>query len=154
MSKLSTSRLKDMISAWVSTPEIQRDLYIHDETHEEQERLWKLWCDGSQWKRREKRKLDSEEFKDQFTSIEYHEGFNPSLPGYKQPHRYVPYFDVDMAGHVDMELVKKYLDDPAQGSKCIVRGFEPADDFADNYRLEVFTTPEDDAVIAWTIIVD
>jgi len=183
MSKLSTSVLKDMIGEWLSKPEIRDDLKHHSEmddpdrivedwankvntTQFERERrmweapqsvstpalleeyIWKLWCDGSRWKRQEKRQL-KEEYESYFCESDYPENWQRG-----QPVPQKPYFPEDMLGESNAALVEKYFNDPKQAAKCIFRCFVPDNQLADNYRLEVVTTPEDDAVIGWLVIVD
>lgn len=46
------------------------------------------------------------------------------------------------------------FNDPKQAKKCIFRCFYPDNQLADNYRLEVVTTPDDTEVVGWTVIVD
>lgn len=186
MTKLSTPQLRDLISGWLSKPEIRSELKHHSDVDPSrtvkgwggrpdmtsleytvdlfgapkgctavqlEEHIWKLWCDGTQWKRQEKRQL-KDEWDYKLTTTEYTGEWKPGLPGNQQEHRIVPYFDVDMLGDFDEGLVAKYANDPKQAAKCIFRCFIPGNQLADNYRLEVLTTPEDDAVIGWTVIVD
>ena len=181
MPKLSTAALKSLISTWLNTDEARENISHHWEmqdpdrmtrswqddedvtqleyksrlfgfmniikTPEELgERIWKMWCDGSQWKRAEKRKL-KDEWEDYLSTTTY-----PN--GYDNPPVRIPCFFYDMLGGCDKELVKKYFNDPKLAEKCVFRMFVPGNQLADNYRLEVITTPEDDAVIGWTVIVD
>lgn len=118
-------------------------------TEQLEEFIWSLWCDASQWKREEKRKLkdDWESYLACGESI--WTGWGKDAKRTKTPG-----FCVDMLGDENKELVAKYFNDPKQAEKCIFRCFVPCNQLADNYRLEVVTTPEDDAVIGWTVIVD
>ena len=176
--KLSTARLKELISEWLSKPEIRKELShdsdMSDPEHtipdwenddvpitqmaraarlwgcphlktpvELEEHIWNLWKDGSNWKRQEKRHL-KDEAEDTFSTREYR-GNDCNL---------VPDFPCDMLGEHDVDLVKRFFHDPASAQKCIYRLFVPNNQLADNYRLEVITTPEDDAVVGWWVTVD
>ena len=139
MAKLSTEALRKMIEQWLSTPQIRTHLRSWLEDGKEPEagssdRLWVLWCDGKQWKRREKRTL-KDEAEDVF--------------GYKEP-----FFDTDFAGFANADMIARFFNDRKAGERCVFRRFEPDNDFADNFRLEVVTTPDDDEVVCWRIIVD
>lgn len=180
MSKLSTDKLKTMISEWLSKPEY-RSKIIDDDfdpnewvdrdktiTMMEQKRedweappsintpqllgeyIWKLWCDGSQWKRVEKQML-KKGWVDYLACDTTWEGFRDNIK-----YTYVAGFPIDVIGIGDSneDLVKKLFDDPKQAKKCILRMFQPNNQLADNYRLEVVTTPNDDEVVGWTVIVD
>src|SRR5574338_1669808 len=87
MEKLSTAKLKTLISEWLGKPEIRPDLRHHTEMRGEglkdpaeqrrwidesaewygskkglsvpqlEQHFWDIWRDGGQWKRHEKRKL-------------------------------------------------------------------------------------------------
>jgi len=118
-----------------------------------EEHIWKMWCDGSRWKREEKRLL-KDEGEDKFSTTEYIDEWKPGLPENQQERRRIPYFDIDMIGEANMELVTKFHNDPKQAAKCIFRCFVPDNQLADYYRLEVVTTPDDTEVIGWTVIVD
>jgi hypothetical protein len=172
MGKLNTGDLKTLISTWLDTTEARENLKHHSEfrhpdqtchdydtgkeipvleytaklfecpgvkTPEELEQcIWDMWRDGSRWKREEKRKL-----KDEWDSY--------FVTGWETKE---PCFAIDMLGWENPELVKKYFNDPKLAAKCVFRMFVPDNQLADNYRLEVVTTPEDDAVVGWTIVVD
>jgi hypothetical protein len=180
MSKLTTAKLKSMISKWISTPEIRKDLdqfgWWEERTPEEQrklidteaayygfrtgctqeeleEHIWKLWCDGNQWKRSEKYNLKDEAV-DTFSAIEYINGFNANLAGIHQPIRHVPNFPVDFCGECNQDLVEKYFKDPKLAEKCVKRVFIPDNELAENYRLEVITTHDDTEVVGWQVITD
>lgn len=172
--KLSTAKLKKLIGEWLSKPEIRESLKHHSDVHTREnldyvaelfggkkgctqsdleQHIWGMWCDGGRWKRREKRML-KDEWEDKLSMTEYLGEWKPGLPGNQQERRQVPYFDVDMVGEANMELVAKLHADPKQAAKCIFREFEPDNQLADNYRLEVVTTPDDSEVVGWTVIVD
>lgn len=167
MSKFSTHQLKTMISTWLSDPKYKDNVkscsYMTDTdalvtawesgetiTQMEQMRrlwkapknvntpelldefIWKLWIDGSRWKRDKKCNLQEDE----------HGMFNDGQ------------FQIDMIGECNDLLVKKYSAEPNQLKKCILRVFVPDNELADNHCLHIVTTPEDDEVIGWTVIVD
>lgn len=120
--------------------------------------VWSLWCDPKQWKRVEKRRL-----KDEWSSY-FHEtcecsrdpGFDPVLHDLPCPRDRAIALSVDMLGSCDYELLDRMLDQHTGEvlTRCWLRVFVPDNDLADNYRLEVVTTPDDDAVIGWTVITD
>lgn len=181
MSKLSTARLKGMISEWLSKPEIRKDLEHHSDDYgcrneqeirekldntaelfgfrrgctraELDEHIWKMWCDGSQWKREEKRKL-KDEAEDIFTQTEYIGEWKPGFPGNQQEQRIVASFPEDMLGECNQVLVDKYFNDLKLAEKCVYRMFVPSNQLANNYRLEVITTHNDDEVVGWWVTVD
>lgn len=153
MAKLSTEALRKMMGEWLSTPKALEAIHAFEDTEgAERERLWKLWCNPKNWKRREKRTLGPDGV-DKFRNTVYDDNRH-DLRGMDRQRHEEPWFDVDCLGEANDALVKKYFDDPKAAERCIERVFEPHDEFADNFRLEVTTTPEDDAVIGWTVIVD
>ncbi len=166
--KLSTKKLKVMIAEWLSKPEIRKELQHHSEIENPdeirkswdgnkdvtrleyeldlwkapksiktcaqfEEFIWNMWCDGEQWKRFEKRKL-----KEDWESYFYDDGC----------------FAIDMLGEEKKDLIKQFIADPQLAEKCILRVFVPDNELANNYRLEVVTTPDDFEVVGWTVIVD
>ncbi len=175
--KLSTDKLKEMITTWLSVPEAREDLRHHSEcdhkddirkgfggvvpdmtwwewtlkiwkapksckTEEDLEKhIWKLWCDGKHWKRQEKRQWGDEA---EFSGHLYFDGVRKEVPD----------FPCDMLGTHNQELVQKFFADPEAGKKCIYRLFSPDNELADNYRLEVVTTPDDTEVVGWWVTVD
>ena len=157
--KLSTPKLKELISQWLSEPEIREYLSHHSEpdgieeseirealdytadiynapkgSSQEQleEHIWNLWKDGNNWKRGEKHKLKD--------SWDFHFDKNG--------------FAIDVAGGEDKDLIEYYVNHPNEACNCIMRTFYPDNELADNYRLEVVTTPDDSKVVGWTVIVD
>ena len=130
--------------------------------------IYKLWCDGSKWKRNEKHTL-KEEWETWLVKVDY------SYPEWEKiraswieagrdhanfpepPKKPVTEFNIDVIGGQDDALLAKYSGplNEALARKCVYRCFVHANDnFADNYRLEVITTPDDDAVIGWSVTVD
>lgn len=94
--------------------------------------IWKLWTDGSRWKRDKKCNLKDDD---------YGTFYNGE-------------FQIDMIGECNDLLAKKYSANPELLKKCIFRTFVPNNELANNYCLIVVTTPEDDEVIGWTVTVD
>lgn len=175
--KLSSKKIKQLIEAWLSSPyakerishfvdfdrydeKTRKELlkntaewfkYKLDCTPEELlEHIYGLWCDGNQWKRDSKRKM-SEDWETYFSDYDYSQ-VKDFKPGDRVPKK--PYCPVDMMGDYDVELVTKYFNDPESAKRCIHRIFVPNNALDDNYRLEVITTPEDDAVVGWTVVED
>lgn len=145
MNKFTDSILQEKISVWLSDPELKEYLkdaliFIKDddaraniETKEQfDEYIWELWVDSSQWEC-EKNEVLGDDCENYFYQNE---------------------FDIDVAGECDDALVKKYSDDAELAKKCIVRTFIPNNELGDNFRLEMVTTPEDDAIIGWSLITD
>jgi len=176
--KLSTKKLKELIGGWLSKPEVREDLKHHSDCGDRcasdggsaldytahlfgfrkgctqaelEQHIWGMWCDGSQWKREEKHKLGPE-WDSYFAQTDWDNKPVDWKPG--QPIGTIPSFPIDMIGECDEALVKKFHDDQAQAEKCIFRMFVPGNQLADNYRLEVVTTPDDTQVVGWTVIVD
>jgi hypothetical protein len=118
-----------------------------------EEHIWKLWCDGSNWKRQEKHQL-KDEAEDTFSETQYIGEWKPGLPGNQQERRKVPSFPNDMLGESNATLVEKYFNDPELAKKCVYRLFSPDNQLADNYRLEVITTHDDSEVVGWWVTVD
>jgi hypothetical protein len=162
--KITTSYIKNQISVWLGKSELKRDisnqyLYRHHGgpadkkdvermaaalempvgASEEQvvDKLWEQWLDGKQWVREEKTKLDDWE-------------------DYISPGRTAGSFEFmdDFAQGYDQDLVEKYGSRPDLAEKCWLRTFTPKGYLGNNFRLEVVTTPEDDEVIGWVVIVD
>lgn len=186
--KLSTQKLKEMITTWLSQPEIRVELSHHSDFDPDrmmvdwtddnkqittmerarklwaapasvntpealEEFIWNLWCDGGNWKRAEKHTL-KDEAEYTFTETEYVGEWKPGLPGNQQERRIVPSFPKDMLGESNPVLVEKYFNDLKLAEKCVYRLFEPDNQLADNYRLEVITTHDDTEVVGWWVTVD
>lgn len=158
MEKLSTDKLKKLITQWLSTLEIENDLkgyYTQDLDQKELDyisnelgldknltagdidcHIFKLFSNGSQWSRENKEKL-KEEWKSYFYT-------NPK-----------PEFAYDFAGNSDINLVTEFCNKPKEAEKCILRVFVPKNDhLGNNFRLEIVTKPDDTEVVGWTVMVD
>lgn len=164
MTKLSTAQIKALIPTYVSS--VRRidvtNTYVYDldpvadskqfnaeceawnlkgknlTLRDLEDHIWKLWCDGKDWRREEKRTL-----KDDWDSF----FFVSAQTGQ-------PEFSYDLAGDFRPDLVKQMLVSPSRAEKCVFRMFVHRGRFGDNFRLEVITTPEDDEVVGWGITVD
>ena len=130
---------------WKAPPSVQTPEQL-------EEFIWGLWCNGSRWKRQEKRQL-KEEWQSYFATYDWDNKPAGWKHGDELPLKRCAQFD-DFAGWHDPALVTKYFNDREAAAKCIFRCFSPDNQLADNYRLEVVTTPEDDAVVGWLVIVD
>lgn len=150
--KLSTAILKQRISEWLSDPTLHDNVVDSVDTgaslrkilgdwgnphgvstmDQLKDHVWSLWKDGNQWKRGEKRRL-GESWEDYFG----HSGDDE--------------FMLDFCGSSDKQLVDEFKGD---ASRCWLRVFYPDNELADNYRLELVTTPADDKIVGWTVIVD
>ena len=169
--RLSSADLKKMIVTWLDTPQIKEDMHqmhygepgSHTESQDEidrecsffklpkgstgaqlRDRIWKLWLDPDQWSRQEKRKL-GDDWEDYLTSTSY---------GPRGEYTVKPEFNCDFAGESDQALVDSLVGDPVRAMDCVFRMFVPKSMLGDSYRLEVVTTPEDDAVVGWLVVVD
>lgn len=171
--KLTTKKIKQLIGEWLSEPTIRGELQHHSDfsycksadearehlehtaelfncrkgctAHELEAHIWKLWCDPSRWKREGKHQL-REEWESYLACGE------PIYEGTRGER--TAGFVEDMLGTSDQTLVEQYFNDPAAAERCILRCFVPDNQLADNYRLEVVTTPEDDQIIGWSVFVD
>lgn len=160
--KLTTKKLKEMMSKWLSNPDMKwissiREItgafddneltqkYI-DEVAEQfklgigltkevvEDHTWKTWSGVENWSRIKKYLLREDAF-DYF----YANG----------------YFVFDLYGDANKQLVTKFFNSPKLAQKCICRVFAPKNEYLrDNYRLEVITTPEDDEVVGWSLFLD
>lgn len=162
MAKLTTADIKKMIPTWLNTEELKTDLreqYICDTDGRPEidclaselgllpglpadavrDHIWSQWIDGNSWSRHEKRRL-GEGWNDWFLKSEDPKAFE---------------FAEDFCGGSDKKLIAEYAKDPARFQKCWHRCFCPKNDpLRDNFRLEVVSTPEDDKIVGWTIVVD
>ncbi len=159
MTKISTAEIRKRIVGWLGTAELKEDLkgyYVQDDSSpcalvryaerfgapvgsskdEIEEFIWKLWSDGSQWKREEKSRL-KDNWKD-WLSCENSK----------------PYFPEDFAGGHSSALLAEYCGDPVQAPTCWYRLFVPKNSLGDNFRLEVVSTPDDFEIIGWCVTVD
>lgn len=152
MSKLNTAKLKEMIGQWLSTPEAKKELSWHycrpsddpeeiaevaeafnlpsDASAEKvNECILKEFSNSSAWKREEKVRMERD-------------------------HIHLSDDVVDVIGEYNKNLYEKALSE-GNAEKIWQRTFMPRHDLlGDNFRLEVYTTPDDTEVVAWTVIVD
>ncbi len=142
--KTQITELQYMLRLWEAPSTVQT-------VEQLEEHIWKMWCDGGRWKRQEKRQL-KDSWEEYLATYDW--DARPSDWKHGDPVPLKPSFPIDMLGEEDEALVQKYFSDRKAGEKCIFRCFSPDNKLANNYRLEVVTTPEDDAVIGWTVIVD
>lgn len=140
------TELQYALDLWEAPTSVQTSIQL-------EEYIWKLWCDGSRWKREEKRKL-KDEAEDTFSEYEYIGELKATLPGNRQERRRVPSFPCDMLGKANQALVEKYFNEPKLAEKCVYRMFVPDNQLADSYRLEVITTHDDTEVVGWWVTVD
>lgn len=162
MAKLSSADLKEMIGQWLSTLEARQKLSWHyfrssssssfnrddaaaavcyaelfnmpvgSSPEDVNERMLQEFADPSKWKRESKQRAQSS---DEATCEDVIERFEP-----------------DVVGLLNEQRITSLGD--AVGS-CWCRTFTPKHEtLADNFRLEVLTTPDDSEVIAWSVIVD
>lgn len=124
-------------------------------------RVWTLWCDPMQWKRIQKHRLKGE------WGSYFHQTCG-AVMGDDYVYRHgedecmrhactepkVTRLSVDQQGSYDQARADACWADARHAQACWLRVFVPDNDLADNYRLEVITTPEDDAVVGWTIVTD
>lgn len=166
MKKLTTEKLKELITEWLSVADTEKKLagyYTQDLEYDELNDLatelrlkqnstvaeidshfYKIFSDGSRWKREEKNKLD-DGWKDYMMNCSYKNG-------QRFEH---PYWNTDFAGSANMGLVEKFFNNPKEAERCIFRLFIPKNDcLSNNFRLEVITTPDDAEVVGWTVVVD
>lgn len=153
MEKLSTKKIKDLISEWLGTPESRAQIsHLSDPKEmdcdleelidkfgfknissqsELEECLWKTWKDGNNWKRESKEK--TKENWDTFLDERW----------------------IDFFGSCNQQLLANFSSNEKDARNCIIRCFIPNNEsLMDNYRLEVVTTPNDSDVIIWTITED
>lgn len=155
---LGTAEIKQLIGGWLSDPAFRQELVStfirpgdHDvlarvnasfdlpETasyHELSQRIFDLWKNPETWKRAEKRRIKGD-----------WEDYIDSSNGQYE-------FASDFAGWQDKDLVTRCGTDQAFAEKCWYRLFEPRGTLGCSFRLEILTTPDDDAVVGWVIFVD
>lgn len=122
------SQLRDEIAKSWGLPKWTSDEVLLD-------RIFDEWRHGKNWARNEKHKAGPNGWLEYFSEVDE--------------------FPIDVCGDHDANLLRKGFEDKKWGERCVYREFLPRNDhLADNYRLEVITTPEDDAVVGWWITVD
>lgn len=161
--KLSTDKIRALLSSWLTTPDMETKVKewccLIDEmdaaelsqvktnlklkqsasVDDVREALWKLWSNPKAWKRESKGKIGEDWKSFLYQPDKWHNAYE---------------FAYDFAGDGDLNLVQKYCNNPSDAEKLIRRMFIPNNDFGDNFRLEVLTTPDDTEVVGWCITVD
>ena len=169
MAKLTSEDFEKLISGWLSNPDLKKGVeayasYAEDDIPEEewgtksQEELnaliWNIWCDGSQWELQEKTILGEEyDYYFEYHTPEAAEQFNrfypncdPIISGWS--------FNLDHCGGYNQDILNKVCSEHSIPPKCWVRSFEPKGSLGNNFRLECVSTPEDNEVVGWVVIVD
>lgn len=157
---LGTAEIKQLIGGWLSDEAFKDALigtYLRDESNqtdvdrvagyfklppgktggELKEYIFNLWKNPDEWKRAEKRRIKDEW--DQYIESDPRTGFE---------------FVTDFAGWQDKDLVAKCGNDGSYAETCWYRLFEPKNTLGSSFRLEIVTTPDDEAVVGWVIFVD
>lgn len=163
MAKITTAQIKALIPTWLNDSKLKSQLGEYTDEidtsdpsdFEEavigwgapkstatlddlREHIWKKFTDGRKWSRHVKRQL-GEDWQDYFH-------INRSTGQ--------PYFASDCAGNSNESLVQQMFADPARAEKCYLRVFLPKGPLEDNFRLEVVSTPEDNEIVGWLLVVD
>ena len=119
------------MASWLSGEALLADLKeYYSEQHSDE--IIKNWRDAKAWKRVEKRRLKE------------------NAPDFIWISDCGPQFARDFAGEHSSDLIEEHA---ADARRCWYRLFLH-DEFADNFRLEVITTPDDSRVVGWCITVD
>ena len=164
--KLTTADIKKLISTWLSQPGIAEQFHtdaigLTENVQEHIDRYAgyfnlppgttakelgehqaKLFADGNQWARNSKRRMGNDVYEFGWFSI------SETDP---EHFKFYPDHD-DMFGYD--EALAKELHKAGKLKKCWHREFNPKNDLADNYRLEVLTDPDDTKIVVWQIITD
>jgi hypothetical protein len=173
MAKLDKRRLEHYATPYAPTQEQQDELatdfgFRKGATSDELlDHIYKIWCDGEQWTRDEKKKLGAgwiewlatADYDDPAYQVKRKEWIDGGRQGDRpdEPWGSVVDFNIDVIGGQDDALLAKYSGAANEhlARKCFYRLFTHKNDhIANNFRLEVVTTPEDDAVIGWCVTVD
>lgn len=149
--KISTEYIKKQISVWHTSTELREkvtDYYSDDDDEDElaelaenfklkkgatstqiYDKMYDLLRDGKQWSRESKEK---------------------DTGNLEEPEEAI----IDFFGEIDVEKIKDIYKS-GLGSKIICRTFTPKNDqLGDNFRLEVYSDPEDKEIICHNLIVD
>lgn len=163
MPKITTQDIKNKIPQWLGTDHLRDELknyYIEDDDTDEdvaeraeslevklknpaskeefRQAVFNLFRNGNQWSREEKRKI-TEDFDNYF----YQNSKSEFV------------FAEDFAGESNKQLVADISKSEDRMKKCWMRLFTPKNSLlGDNFRLEVVSTPEDDAIVGWLVVVD
>lgn len=150
MPKLTSKNILDIILPQLSTEKVKEDLIaFYDIKSCDVEKNWKKWTNKNQWKRFSKCKCKSEQGNDEFINFNTPTSYLVNDCGYPTG----PCMGSDWAGDSNQELVTQIYIQNKQGD-CLIRRFIPNNDFGDNFRLEVYTTPDDMEIIGWDVVVD
>ncbi len=150
MPKLSSKKILEIILPQLSTQEVKEDVIaIFGADQLDIEKVWKQWTNIKQWKRFSKCKNKSEQGNLEF--IEFTELDSNIINECNIPAG--PHFCFDQFGDSNQDLVTKIYIENKQG-ECWQRIFIPNNDLGDNFRLEVYTTPDDMEIIGWDVVVD
>ena len=163
--KITTQKLREMMTEWLSNPEMRTipSIRVEEALHDDEdvtqehidsaaedfglakgltrqfveEHIWKMWSRSENWVRAEKHILKE------------------NAPDYFYNSSGATEFIRDLYGASNKELVAKFSKNMKAAEKCVCRVFFPKSEcLADKYRLEVVTTPEDDAVVGWCMFSD
>jgi hypothetical protein len=156
---LGTSEIKQLIGGWLSDSNFKSVLlgtYLRGEKQKDvdqtagyfglqpgaaidqlSQHIFDLWKNPEEWKRAEKRRIKS----DWVDYIESSSGTSFE-------------FVMDFAGWQDQKLVNDCGNNPNYAETCWYRLFEPKSALGSSFRLEIITTPDDEAVVGWVIFVD
>lgn len=153
--KISTEWIRDHIPKWLGTQELKEFIWNYytsdqmtvaelaelaklvglkkDATLDEvSSKIWCDWKDGAMWKRVNKNRLG-----DDWEQYFYEPGA----------------FLIDCAGYYDQALVAKLTAE--EKKNCIHRGYGQRNKrLMDNFRMEIVSTPDDNLIVGWTVIVD
>ncbi len=165
MAKISTQDIKKLIPSWLGTETVRNELreyHIQDDETEDDElqslveennikvkkpytkdnvrqAIFDLFCSEKEYSRTEKRKIT-----DDWDTYFYPNESKTSMT-----------FASDFAGGSEQSLVNDLAKEESRMQKCWLRVFSPKNELlGDNFRLEVVTTPEDDKIVGWLVVVD
>lgn len=135
MSKLTFEFIQSQISLWFSGLHVREDIGILNEKNGFSEEHFSMFIDGKNW------------YEESLTSPEHN---SPWFNEYTKQWE----FGGDFDGVLEPFLSKCPLDEE-WFDKCNMRTVMPQDHhLANTFRLEIFSNPEDDQIIGWTLITD